>query len=151
MEIAVDDRKGGAFGVSGEPGLYAHCVQRYRCAETHAQETLWIVKNAPLFGTRAGDVYQVIDTGAGTLQNVITFPPDGAFIVDSTISVQSAQRMGFKFSAATLKLRSRNVRLPPVGAGWFESVYCDDVLRVAKDVRGDTLVVLRDGEPRTFS
>jgi hypothetical protein len=26
---------------------------------------------------------QVIDVGAGRLNNVITFPPDGAFIVDS--------------------------------------------------------------------
>jgi hypothetical protein len=36
----------------------------------------------------------VIDTGAGLLQNVITFPPGGAFIVDSGIAVGGASSGG---------------------------------------------------------
>jgi hypothetical protein len=50
---------------------------------TTEKETLWILKNAGLFGTAAGDVFQVIDVDNGRLQNVIEFPPEGAFIVDS--------------------------------------------------------------------
>lgn len=36
-------------------------------------------------------------------------------------------------------------------AGWFDTVYVDLNIRVAQDSRGDTLVVARDGQPRTFS
>jgi hypothetical protein len=35
--------------------------------------------------------------------------------------------------------------------GWFDTVYCDDSIRVAQDIRGDTLVVERDGPPRIFT
>ena len=34
--------------------------------------------------------------------------------------------------------------------GRFDTVYLDDQIRVAKDSRGDTLVVERDGPPREF-
>ncbi len=153
------------------------------------QETLFILKNASWFGTKAGDVYQVckkiqcltqqelldsvdtthahpthalsstvqvIDTAHSMLQNVITFPnraggPDGAFIVDSSIQIASSQRVKFQFTGATLKLPNRKLSLPPFGKGWFENVYVDDRIRVAKDVRGDTLIVSRDGPPRVFS
>lgn len=33
----------------------------------------------------------------------------------------------------------------------FDTVYCDDNLRVAQDIRGDTLIVTRDGPPRIFT
>ena len=62
---------------------------------------------------------QVIDVAAGSLNNVITFPPDGAFIVDSSLDVTSAQRLSFKFSGARLKLPKRAVSLPPFGQGWY--------------------------------
>ena len=61
---------------------------------------------------------QVIDVDAGRLNNVITFPPDGAFIVDSRIDVEGDQRLRFKFSGAQLKLPKRTVSLPPFGQGW---------------------------------
>lgn len=61
---------------------------------------------------------QVIDTEEGYLQNVITFPPAGAFIVDSSIAVAGAQRVDFKFRKATLKVNGRNFTLPPFGEGW---------------------------------
>ena len=32
----------------------------------------------------------------------------------------------------------------------FDTVFMDDNIRVAKDIRGDTLVVARDGPPRAF-
>ncbi|KAL4458667.1 hypothetical protein ABPG75_013532 [Micractinium tetrahymenae] len=123
----------------------------WRLLWTTEKETLFILEKAGLFGTQAGDVYQVIDVNAGTLQNVITFPPEGAFIVDSTISISSEQRTDFKFSSATLRLpKGRRLRLPPFGQGWFDTIYVDDSIRVAQDVRGDTLVVAQDGPPRRF-
>eukprot|EP00878_Enallax_costatus_P003582 GHUV01003796.1.p1 GENE.GHUV01003796.1~~GHUV01003796.1.p1 ORF type:complete len:213 (+),score=29.55 GHUV01003796.1:118-756(+) len=118
---------------------------------TTEKETLFILKNAPIFGTKAGDVYQVIDVEAKRLQNVITFPPSGAFIVDSSISVEGPQRVNFKFNSAKLKTASRDFGVPPFGQGWFDTVYCDGTIRVAQDIRGDTLVVVNDGPPRIFT
>lgn len=148
---------------------------------TCLQETLFILKNAGLFGTQAGEVYQVsrctahpqwlgrtwmadavssgrsprcplcallflgtwsppclhaaqtsstrsnrlcpiswaqvVDARGGRLQNVITFPPEGAFIVDSSVEVAGDQRINFQFTSATLKLPGRSIRLPPFGKG----------------------------------
>lgn len=101
-----------------------------------AQETLFILERAPLFGTKAGGVYQVIDNGSSSsgssphLQNVITFPPEGAFIVDSSIQADGPQRTAFSFTSAKLKLPGgRALGLPPFGKGWFDNVYLDDTLR----------------------
>jgi PAP_fibrillin len=111
------------------------------------QETLFILDKAKYFGTQAGEVYQVsffcqilvdklscwlslyclrflpivvqvIDMDGLTLQNVIVFPPKGAFIVNSSTAVAGKQRMDFKFSNAILKLPQFSLTLPPVGAGW---------------------------------
>lgn len=61
---------------------------------------------------------QVIDVNSQRLQNVITFPPSGTFIVDSSIAVESAQRVSFKFNAAKLKTASKDWGVPPFGQGW---------------------------------
>ena len=59
------------------------------------------------------------------LQNVITFPPDGLFLVDSEIrmdpgaGVWGGQRVQFQFTSAELRLaRGQAMRLPPFGKGW---------------------------------
>lgn len=62
---------------------------------------------------------QVIDVDAGTLQNVIEFPPEGAFVVDSSIEVVGPQRTEFQFTQATLQLPNNGkLSLPPFGKGW---------------------------------
>lgn len=33
----------------------------------------------------------------------------------------------------------------------FDTIYCDGKIRVAHDIRGDTLVVVNDGPPRIFT
>ena len=60
----------------------------------------------------------MIDVNQGLLQNVITFPPEGAFVVDSNIAIAGPQRVDFQFSGAKLKLPSRDFGVPPVGKGW---------------------------------
>ena len=82
------------------------------------QETLFILKRAPWFRTAAGDVFQIIDLAAGTLQNVIEFPPDGAFVVDSSAVDEGGRRVGFKFSGASLRGRGWKYGVPPRGTGW---------------------------------
>ncbi|KAK7395606.1 hypothetical protein VNO78_16170 [Psophocarpus tetragonolobus] len=115
----------------------------WRLLWTTEKEQLFIVEKAPLFGTRAGDVLQVIDVRNRTLNNVITFPPHGVFFVRSEIEVASPQRVNFRFTSAVLRGKNWEIPLPPFGQGWFDTVYLDDDLRVVKDIRGDYLVVDR--------
>ncbi|XP_037486809.1 probable plastid-lipid-associated protein 11, chloroplastic [Triticum dicoccoides] len=115
----------------------------WRLLWTTEQEQLFIVRNAPTFRTAAGDVLQVIDVPGGSLNNVITFPPSGAFVVNGSIEIQPPQRVNFRFTRAMLKGGNWEVPFPPFGKGWFDTVYLDDEIRVAKDIRGDYLVVER--------
>jgi hypothetical protein len=65
------------------------------------------------------DVTQVIDVDGKRLQNVITFPPEVAFVVDSGIQVAGPQRVLFKFKSAQLQLPGgKTWNLPPFGQGW---------------------------------
>lgn len=68
----------------------------WRMLWTTEKEQLFIIKNASFFGTAAGDVLQVIDVDKKSLNNVITFPPDGVFVVRSDIQIASAQRVNFQ-------------------------------------------------------
>ncbi|XP_020579219.1 probable plastid-lipid-associated protein 11 [Phalaenopsis equestris] len=115
----------------------------WRMLWTTEKEQLFIIKNARLFGTEAGDVLQVIDVEKGLLNNVITFPPSGVFFVRSEIEVEPPQRVNFRFTSAVLRGSKWEIPLPPFGQGWFESIYMDEEIRVAKDIRGDYLVVDR--------
>ncbi|KAK7293394.1 hypothetical protein RJT34_16259 [Clitoria ternatea] len=115
----------------------------WRLLWTTEKEQLFIIEKAPLFGTQAGDVLQVIDVRNRTLNNVITFPPHGVFFVRSGIEVASSQRVNFRYTSAVLRGKNWEIPLPPFGQGWFDTVYLDDNLRVVKDIRGDYLVVDR--------
>ncbi|KAJ7292413.1 hypothetical protein O6H91_Y279000 [Diphasiastrum complanatum] len=72
----------------------------WRMIWTTEKEQLFIIEKAPLFGTQAGDNLQVINIARGTLNNIITFPPSGAFVVGSTIEVVSKQRVNFRYYAS---------------------------------------------------
>jgi hypothetical protein len=61
---------------------------------------------------------KVIDVDASLLQNVITFPPSGSFVVNSSINVQGSQRTSFEFESAVLKRDGKETRIPPFGKGW---------------------------------
>nr|ABK21701.1 unknown [Picea sitchensis] len=110
---------------------------------TTEKEQLFIVEKAHVFGTKVGDILQAIDVEKGSLNNVITFPPSGAFVVSSTIQVASPKRINFRFTSAVLRGSNWKIPLPPFGQGWFESLYLDEEIRIAKDIRGDYLVVDR--------
>lgn len=76
----------------------------WRLLWTTEKEQLFIIEKAYLFGTQAGDVLQVIDVQNRTLNNVITFPPDGVFFVRSTIEIASPQRVNFKCVTTNIPL-----------------------------------------------
>ncbi len=70
----------------------------------------------------------------------------GAFTVIGSLRTSGPQRLAFRFAEAMLKLGSRSLWLPPFGRGWFDVVYMDTRLRVTRDSRGDTSVLLRVGD-----
>jgi hypothetical protein len=62
---------------------------------------------------------QVIDTQQRKLQNVITFPPSGMFLVESSIDPEpGSQRTNFQFIGASLTVNLRKFKVPPFGKGW---------------------------------
>jgi hypothetical protein len=126
----------------------------WRLVWTTEKEILGIIKEggiANFFGTSAGDVLQVIDLQASRLQNCISFPPEGAFLVDSFIAFdEEDQKCSFKFSGAALKTDKWTVRLPPMGKSRFQTLYVNRTHRVAFDDRGDFLIVERVGAPRNL-
>ena len=98
-------------------------------------------------GAPITQAYQRIDVDAGTLRNEVVFSNGNTFVVDSVIEVTDETRVEFRFTKAALNLLApteASLPLPPFGRGWFDNVYVDGELRVARDSRGDTLVVVRD-------
>ncbi|KAF3552508.1 hypothetical protein DY000_02004794 [Brassica cretica] len=67
----------------------------WRLLWTTEKEQLFIIEKAGLFGTRAGEVLQVIDVRKGTLNNVITFPPviDPSQSTTLSTSLQTCTRL----------------------------------------------------------
>ena len=86
-------------------------------------------------------ISQTID---GTvLQNMIPFRRGGSFGVTGKLSVPDPDgiRTDFEFESATLDLgKWRSYNLPPVGKGWFDTLYLDDDFRVDINSRDDILI-----------
>jgi len=87
-------------------------------------------------------IYQVID--GSNLQNMIPFRNGGgSFGVQGTLSIDdpNGQRTNFVFSTATLDLgKWGKYNIPPVGKGWFDTLYLDDDFRVDVNSRDDILI-----------
>ena len=87
---------------------------------------------------------EIGQTIAGTkLDNNIEFVRGGGFYVSGKLEVPEAQgvRTNFEFETAQLDLgKWGNFEFPPVGAGWFDTVYLDSNLRVDVNSRDDILI-----------
>ena len=129
----------------------------WRLLWTTEKESLFILKNAWVFGTKAGQIYQIIDLQQNFLQNVIEFPPGGSFVVDSTITYDSTTEIcSFEFTSAKLRAvfskgKAFEFELPPVGKGQFQTLFVSNTLRIAEDSRGDFLVIEKVGPPKRYS
>lgn len=89
-------------------------------------------------------ITQTIDE-RGNLSNRIPLVGGGSFGVRGRCRADATSgggvRTGFVFEGATLDLpRWGTYALPPVGRGWFDTVYLDDDLRVDVNSRDDILV-----------
>jgi len=112
---------------------------------------LLVLTSKGFFGLPCSAAYQLIETdadGSSALANRIEFDDDvggaGFFSVGSTCEPSArGGRVDFKFKSCAARWRSIEVPLPPVGTGFFEVIYLDDELRVAKDSRGDLQICRR--------
>uniref|UniRef100_A0A7R9ZKY6 Plastid lipid-associated protein/fibrillin conserved domain-containing protein n=1 Tax=Craspedostauros australis TaxID=1486917 RepID=A0A7R9ZKY6_9STRA len=95
------------------------------------------------------NITQTIDVfEGGNLNNAINFAGGASFIVDGSVAPVDSEpagddvgsgydRVKFEFeTSAVTNLWGRTVALPPVGAGWFDTMYCDGNYRFSKDSRG---------------
>ncbi|KAL1503473.1 hypothetical protein AB1Y20_011957 [Prymnesium parvum] len=122
---------------------------RWDIVWTTEAELLFLTSKG-FFGLPCTAAYQVIGDEAdeSPLRNRIEFDNrnggTGWLNVGSSFapSVRGG-RVNFKFKSCSARWTSFEVPLPPVGTGWFEVVYLDDELRVAKDSRGDLQVCRR--------
>jgi len=89
-------------------------------------------------------VYQTIS--GNEIKNGIEFKNGGGLFVSGSLSVPEdemyeGKRTNFEFTTATLDLAKWGAfTIPPVGAGWFETIYLDDELRVDINSRNDILI-----------
>ena len=102
------------------------------------------------FGLPCTAAFQRISTdaaGASSLTNRIEFDDnegDGFLNVGSTCDPAAVGgRVDFKFESCAARWRKLETPLPPVGTGWFEVIYLDEELRLAKDSRGDLQICRR--------
>jgi len=125
-------------------------------------DIVWTTEAELLFLTAKGFLglpcvaaYQTISTepdGQSQLGNRIEFD-NGAAGGSGFLNVGSScepaaegGRVDFRFSSCAARWRQLEVPLPPVGTGWFEVIYLDEALRLARDSRGD-LQICRRGRP----
>ena len=76
------------------------------------------------------------------VNNAICFEGGGEFVVTGTVVVvedvaTEYDRVNFEFTKAVVRGWGQEVQVPPVGSGWFETLYCDDEYRLSRDSRGD--------------
>ena len=67
----------------------------------------------------------------------------GYCAVCAALSAPCAAGKARTFHIAQARWRGLTLPLPPVGSGWFEVIYLDDEIRLARDVRGDLQARIR--------
>lgn len=128
---------------SSAPQLSSEVIEgTWELLWTTERETLFLIKNG-LLGRPCTSVQQSISKDS--LRNSVFFERDGSFEVQGSIS-RTGPRTNFKFREVRLRLPPLlDLPLPPVGQGWFDTVYASRELRISFDVRGDYLVCQRTG------
>ena len=112
---------------------------RWKLLWTSEKETLFLLETF-----KGSTAYQTINVKEKTLGNTVEFSGGNTFLVESEIKIENETKVEFTFTSAGLKFSNGfMLPVPPVGKGWFDNVYVGDRYRVARDSRGDTLIVER--------
>lgn len=121
------------------------CAGKWELLYTTEKETLFFAKNG-LFGSKCTSISQTIDFSTKKINNLIQFDNDKEFSVIGDISRDNniKNRVNFKFSSASLRFNSKfAVNIPPIGQGWFDNLFINNMYRISYDVRGDYLLSKR--------
>ena len=82
-----------------------------------------------------------------SLDNSIRFESGGEFAVVGTVRPAEGDgeydRVEFQFTNAVIRGWDRELSVPSIGAGWFDTMFCDDKYRLSRDNRGDWSVFRR--------
>ena len=112
---------------------------RWKLLWTSERETLFLLETF-----QNSLAYQTINEKEKTLRNAVEFSGGNTFVVESEIEILDEMKVNFTFLSAGLKFSNGfTLPVPPVGKGWFENIYVGERYRVARDSRGDTLIVER--------
>ena len=93
-------------------------------------------------------ISQVLDLyDSGVINNSIKFEGGGEFLVTGTVEPADSEsgydRVCFKFTEAVIKAWGKSFTIPPAGAGWFDTMFCDEEYRLSRDSRNDWSVFRR--------
>jgi hypothetical protein len=84
---------------------------------------------------------------SNTISNSINFESGGSFAVEGAVKTVDGDsdydRVAFEFTGATIRAWDKTVEVPPIGAGWFDTMYCDGTYRLSQDLRDDWSVFRR--------
>lgn len=82
-----------------------------------------------------------------TVNNIIAFEGGAEFAVTGSTNIVDGEeeydRVGFEFTSACALVWGKEIPLPPLGTGWFDTMFCDGNLRLSRDSRGDWSVFRR--------
>ena len=123
----------------------------YRPLLPHVNWRLWTTEKEINFFIDWNLCNQITQTlNNGILLNNIPFKKGGSFGVKGKLSTVSSEtfnddsndlRTDFEFESATLDLdKWGTYTFPPVGKGWFDTIYLDDSFRVDVNSRNDILI-----------
>lgn len=110
--------------------------KRWKLVYTTEKEINFFLENG-----LANEIYQTID--GENLANAIPFVRGGSFGVKGKLSIpdrENGVRTNFIFETASLDLGWTKLNFPPIGKGWFDTVYLDDTLRIDLNSRNDILI-----------
>lgn len=106
---------------------------------TTEKEILFFAKSG-LFGKPVTTISQDVDFKEGRLVNSIQFEGEREFSVTGKITEadQPKRRTNFEFEKARLSIPPLpSLTLPPVGKGYFDTIYANEKYRFSVDIRGD--------------
>lgn len=107
-------------------------------------ELIWTTEKEINFFLNQGLAERITQTIDGNvLTNNIPFIKGGSFGVVGSLNIPDPKgiRTEFTFEQAILDIgKWGTYRLPPVGKGWFDTIYLDDNLRVDVNSRNDILI-----------
>lgn len=97
---------------------------------------------------KVNSITQDLDlTESKVVDNSINFVGGGQFAVTGKVMTADSDseydRVAFEFTSAVASGWGKKLSLPPTGAGWFDTMFCDNEYRLSTDCRGDWSVFRR--------